>query len=90
MEHGQIDARDIDVDVRQGEAFLKGSVRSRAEKRTAEDVAVSVPDVRDVHNELHVSEYREGERGREMQPEAGSRKGEGSARKNERGGRKRE
>jgi hypothetical protein len=64
MEHGQVDATDIDVNVRQGEVILRGSVRTRAEKRAAEDAAVSVPDVRDVRNELEVSEFREREQRR--------------------------
>lgn len=78
MEHGRIDASDIEVGVQHGEVILRGSVNSRAEKRAAEDVAASVPDVRDVRNELQVSEYREQDRHREKQPHyaAGGREGE--------------
>ncbi len=51
-EHGWIDASDIDVNVDNGEVTLTGTVDSRATKRLAEDIADSVPGVRDVHNRL--------------------------------------
>ena len=56
MQHGQIDASDIEVDVSNGEVTLKGVVDSRQIKRMAEDVADSVPGVKDVHNQLRIGE----------------------------------
>jgi osmotically-inducible protein OsmY len=52
--HGRIDAREIDVEVENGEVTLTGFVESRAVKRMAEDVAESAPGVRDVHNQIRV------------------------------------
>jgi osmotically-inducible protein OsmY len=49
-----VDASDIDVRVSDGEVTLSGNVRSRREKREAEDVAGSVVAVKDVINELRV------------------------------------
>jgi hypothetical protein len=57
--HGQIDASNIDIEVREGEAILKGWVNTREEKRLAEDVAESVSGVRDVQNQLRVGGYQE-------------------------------
>ncbi len=51
---GEVDARDIEVSVQDGEVTLKGSVDSRRTKRRAEDVVDAVYGVRDVHNELHI------------------------------------
>jgi hypothetical protein len=53
-QHGQIDASDIEVDVENGEVFLKGKVDNRHSKRMAEDVAATVPGVMDVNNQLKV------------------------------------
>lgn len=55
-QHGQIDAGDIDVQVKDGEVTLSGTVDSRAAKRMAEDVAESVQGVREVHNQLRVNQ----------------------------------
>ncbi len=55
-EHGTLDASDVDVVVTAGEVTLRGSVPSRWAKREAEDVIESVSGVRDVHNELRVSQ----------------------------------
>ena len=52
MQHGQIDASDIEVSVNNREVTLNGSVDSRRTKRMAEDVAESVPGVTNVHNQL--------------------------------------
>jgi hypothetical protein len=52
--HGNLDATDIQVDVNDGVATLTGSVHSRYEKRTAEDVAESVWGVNDVQNNLKI------------------------------------
>lgn len=50
--HGEIDAREIEIQVEDGEVTLKGMVDSRPTKRLAEQVADSVRGVRDVHNQL--------------------------------------
>ena len=50
--HGQIDASDIEVHVKDGEVTLSGSVDDRAAKRMAEDVVDDVSGVKDVHNNL--------------------------------------
>lgn len=52
MQHGRIDARNVDVIVSNGEVTLRGSVPSREMKRTAEDVSESVFGVVDVRNEI--------------------------------------
>jgi osmotically-inducible protein OsmY len=54
MLHGYINASDVTVSVANGEVTLSGNVRSRREKRMAEDVVDSVTGVQDVHNELKV------------------------------------
>jgi hypothetical protein len=54
--HGQIDATDVQVEVANGVVTLSGSVNSRREKRIAEDVAEDVPGVKDVQNNLRVSD----------------------------------
>ncbi len=64
MEHGDIDASDIEVEVHDGEVSYRGRVNSRYAKRAAEDVAYSVRGVRDVRNELRVGDREEVERGR--------------------------
>lgn len=50
----RIDASDIDVQVKEGEVTLAGSVRSRDEKRFTEDVVERISGVRDVTNHLKV------------------------------------
>jgi hypothetical protein len=50
--HGQLDASQIEVDVKDGEVTLTGSVADRRSKRLAEDIAESVHGVMDVHNRL--------------------------------------
>jgi osmotically-inducible protein OsmY len=55
-EHGFVDASDIEVRVLSGEVTLLGAVRERQEKRIAEDVAQQIPGVRDVQNQLRVSQ----------------------------------
>jgi hypothetical protein len=61
--HGDIDATDIQVNVKDGIVTLTGSVDSRRAKRMAEDVAESVSGVLDVNNQLRVQksgQYRSG------------------------------
>ena len=53
-EHGDVDARDIEVGVVDGEVMLTGTVASRTQKRLAEDIADAVAGVTEVHNRLRV------------------------------------
>ena len=53
-EHGEIDASEITVDVKQGEITLEGTVPDRWMKRLAEDVAEECPGVKQVHNRIRV------------------------------------
>jgi osmotically-inducible protein OsmY len=48
------------VQVSGGEVTLQGSVDGRWAKRMAEDVAHSVPGVRDVHNTLKIGQSQPG------------------------------
>lgn len=57
-EHGQIDPREVDIQVENGEVTLSGTVDSRREKRIAEDIAETVSGVRDVHNRLRVEQQQ--------------------------------
>ena len=50
-----LDASEIEIDVRQGEVTLSGSVTSREQKRRAEDIAEHIGGVRDVTNQLRVT-----------------------------------
>ena len=59
--HGMLDARDIEVEVDEGEVTLKGTVEDRRSKRMAEDTAESVSGVWDVHNRLQINEERKSE-----------------------------
>jgi hypothetical protein len=54
-EDPMLDASEIEVDVKQGEVMLSGSVASREQKRRAEDVAERISGVRDVTNQLRVT-----------------------------------
>ena len=54
-----IDAFDIEVKVENGEVTLTGQVRSRWEKRAAEDLVAQCSGVADVHNRLKVQPYEE-------------------------------
>jgi len=49
-----LDARDIEVEVKDGEVTLTGTVRDRGSKRLAEDIAEQVAGVFDVHNRLKI------------------------------------
>jgi osmotically-inducible protein OsmY len=53
-----VDASDVEVAVRDGEVTLTGIVRSRHEKRDAEETIESIPGVRDVHNQLRVERWQ--------------------------------
>src|SRR5688572_13569572 len=54
-----IDAYDIEVHVENGEVTLNGIVRSRWEKRAAEDLVAQCTGVHDVHNRLKVQPYEQ-------------------------------
>lgn len=51
---GEIDARDIDIEVKDREVTLSGTVPERYMKHRAEDIADSCRGVRDVHNHIRV------------------------------------
>jgi BON domain len=53
-EDAHIDASEMEVAVANGEITLSGAVRSREEKRHAEDLAEMVSGAREVHNNLRV------------------------------------
>ncbi len=61
-----IDASDIDVSVSSREVTLQGTVRSRFEKRHAEDLAESVSGVTHVQNNLRVQQYTDAGMGGSM------------------------
>jgi hypothetical protein len=54
--HGEIDASQMDVDVRNGEIYLRGMVDSGYTRRLTEEVVEEVPGVRDVRNELRLNQ----------------------------------
>ena len=63
-DHPDIDASEIDVQVKNGDVTLTGTVDERYVKRMAEDVAENVTGVREVHNQLRVqSQFSSQERG---------------------------
>jgi hypothetical protein len=64
-EHGQLDATDISVEVKNGEVTLTGTTPDRAAKRLAEDISESVYGVRDVHNRIHLQAERTPDRWRD-------------------------
>lgn len=64
-QHGRIDAREINVDVKNGEVTLTGTVNNRNAKRMAEDVVESVMGVEDVHNNLKVKHQNKQSEGRQ-------------------------
>jgi osmotically-inducible protein OsmY len=50
----RVDASDIDVEVKNGEVFLRGRVDERRDKRAAEEAIEDIPGVKDVKNEIRV------------------------------------
>jgi hypothetical protein len=65
-EHGELDASEIEIVVASGEVTLKGTVSDRSDKRLAEDLTAQVSGVRDVNNQIRVSQ---GTTGQESQPQ---------------------
>ncbi len=55
VRNAETDARHITVEVQDGKVILRGTVRSYAEKKAAEDAAWSAPGVSDVDNRIVVS-----------------------------------
>jgi BON domain-containing protein len=51
-----VDAVEIEVQVRDGEVILTGTVDSRQSKRRAEDIAENVSGVRELHNQIRVQQ----------------------------------
>ena len=51
----RLDASEIDVKVDENEVILSGTVTTREEKRRAEDIAESIPGVRNVQNRLRIA-----------------------------------
>lgn len=54
--HGQVDARGIRVTVENGEVTLEGTVKTRREKRLAEDILENISGLRDIHNRLRIDQ----------------------------------
>jgi len=82
--HGRVDARNINVEVQNGEVTLSGTIADRWMKRMAEDAAWSVPGVWDVQNQLHL-EPRIEEEYEENQQEGQMPKGRGRPRRAQQG-----
>jgi hypothetical protein len=55
MGNPMVDARDIEVSVKEGVVTLDGAVTSRQSKRLSEDLAAAIPGVNDVQNRLTIS-----------------------------------
>jgi osmotically-inducible protein OsmY len=54
-QNGQIDASEINVRMKNGVVTLTGSVEDRQMKRLAEDIAENAPGVKEVQNQLRVT-----------------------------------
>lgn len=55
MDDSLIDASNIDLDVKDGELILSGTVDTKFEKKRAENLVENVSGVRNVQNNLRVS-----------------------------------
>lgn len=55
-----LDATDIEVEVRDGEIILKGTVEDRLSKRRAEDICETVSGVKNIENRLRIMEMARG------------------------------
>jgi hypothetical protein len=62
-QHSEIDASNIEVKVQQGEVTLTGTASDRNAKRMAEDVVESVSGVKEVTNQIRVSQSQSGSNG---------------------------
>lgn len=54
MSSGGVDASDIEIEVKEGEVTLKGTVESRNHKFRAEQIAEGILGVKDVNNQLRI------------------------------------
>jgi hypothetical protein len=61
-EHGEVDASEVTVSVKEGEVTLDGTIADRAMKRMAEELVEDSPGVKQVHNRLRIDK----DNGREM------------------------
>jgi outer membrane protein TolC len=59
-EHPRIDASEIEIQVKDGEVTLTGTVNDRDQKRLAEDAIENLPGVREVNNQIRVSRQTQG------------------------------
>lgn len=75
-QHGQLDASDIEVRVVNAEVTIEGSVNDRQAKRLAEDIAEAVIGVREVHNQVRVTQGMHGQQGQAGQQGSQGRQGE--------------
>jgi ferritin-like metal-binding protein YciE len=64
MQHGRINAEEIEVDVKQGEVVLDGEVEDRMSKHHAEEAVAGIYGVEDIHNRLRVKQHSHKQRGR--------------------------
>jgi hypothetical protein len=71
--HPNIDATDLEVRVQNAEVTLQGQVNDRWAKRWAEDVAEGIWGVKEVHNQVRVSQSQLGQEHREGQQQEGQR-----------------
>ncbi len=82
-QHGQLDARNVDIQVTQGDVHLSGTVPDKSAKHLAESIAQNVQGVRDVTNHLRVSkqqgEGQQSQQGEKNQKEQKSGNGDGGA-----------
>jgi hypothetical protein len=70
--HPDIDATDIDVQVRECEVVLSGTVDDRRVKRMAEELAENISGVKEVHNQIRVQRVDDRSRERERDQGLGS------------------
>jgi osmotically-inducible protein OsmY len=54
MQHGQLDARQIQVQVEDGQVTLEGYVQNGHAKYIAQETAAQVPGAIDIHNHLRI------------------------------------
>jgi len=71
-QHPEVNAEEIEIQVKNGEVTLTGTVERREEKRMAEDAAESVPGVKDVHNQLRAQQHQGVTAGQGSKHETGS------------------
>ena len=69
LQHGELDASEIEILVTSGEVTLQGTVQDRYDKRLAEDLAEQVSGVREVNNQLRVTQGLTGQEGQPSRAE---------------------